>query len=584
MHPNPRKVAPIILAMIVLLSLAYWFFVVRPAQASDGDLSASGTIEATQVRVEPEIGGRILAVLVTEGDGVQAGDVLVRLDPALLTAQRDQAAATVAVAQANADAASANAGAAAAQVKAAETAQAAAQAALDAANANLDLLEAGATDQQLDAANQQALQAQANYQAALASYAALTAGVRPEEISAAQARLDDARAAYAGLMVTLDNTQYEDLRLASSQAEHHLENAQARQADLEDDSRTPQAVLDSLPAVLADAQAVQDAAQAALDAAEDETLPFYQQIAAARYSLDIANLALAQAEARQVALENVDDMTQAAKDALQADIDDAQTMADAAQTAYDSLNNSDQADQLKAAWDEAQQALADLNKLARGGTTPLETVLYQLDSAEALRNAAQANADNLANGARIEQLAAAQAQVDAAQSQCDSATANLSAAQARLMAAQAQATAAAAQVTVAEAAVTTLDVQIAKLTLVAPIHGIVLARSIEPGELAAPGAPLLVLADLDHLTITVYLPEDRYGEVTLGQEASVSVDSFPNQTFLAAVASVADKAEFTPRNVQTADGRKTTVFAIELAIDNAGGKLKPGMPADVKFK
>jgi HlyD family secretion protein len=49
------------------------------------------------------------------------------------------------------------------------------------------------------------------------------------------------------------------------------------------------------------------------------------------------------------------------------------------------------------------------------------------------------------------------------------------------------------------------------------------------------------------------------------------------------VTHIADKAEFTPRNVQTADGRRTTVFAIRLALDESSGKLKPGMPADVVF-
>jgi HlyD family secretion protein len=61
------------------------------------------------------------------------------------------------------------------------------------------------------------------------------------------------------------------------------------------------------------------------------------------------------------------------------------------------------------------------------------------------------------------------------------------------------------------------------------------------------------------------------------------VDSFPGQTFEAAVVHIADQAEYTPRNVQTAEGRRTTVFAVKLAVENPDGKLKPGMPADVSF-
>ena len=89
---------------------------------------------------------------------------------------------------------------------------------------------------------------------------------------------------------------------------------------------------------------------------------------------------------------------------------------------------------------------------------------------------------------------------------------------------------------------------------------------------------------MSKLTITVYLSEDRYGEVNVGDEVTFTADSFPNQTFNAVVTRIADQAEFTPRNVQTKEERQTTVYAIELEVDNPDGKLKPGMPVDVTFK
>jgi HlyD family secretion protein len=64
----------------------------------------------------------------------------------------------------------------------------------------------------------------------------------------------------------------------------------------------------------------------------------------------------------------------------------------------------------------------------------------------------------------------------------------------------------------------------------------------------------------------------------------VRVDSFPGERFEATVANIADQAEFTPRNVQTVEGRKNTVFAIKLSVDDPEDKLKAGMPADVVFK
>ena len=135
----------------------------------------------------------------------------------------------------------------------------------------------------------------------------------------------------------------------------------------------------------------------------------------------------------------------------------------------------------------------------------------------------------------------------------------------------------------AQAALNLINVQLGKLVIMAPVDGVILARNIEPGEVVLAGATALSLGQLDHLTITVYIPENRYGEVKLGDQAAVSVDSFPNQSFEATVTRIADQAEFTPRNVQTAEGQQTTVFAVELSVQNPSGLLKPGMPADVTF-
>lgn len=143
---------------------------------------------------------------------------------------------------------------------------------------------------------------------------------------------------------------------------------------------------------------------------------------------------------------------------------------------------------------------------------------------------------------------------------------------------------AAAQLAQAEAQVALLEAQLERLTLRAPRGGVVLQRLVSPGELAQPGAPLLVLGLLDDLKITVYVPEDRYGRIDLGDEADVTADAFPDRVFEAEVSRIADRAEFTPRNVQTVAGRKATVFAITLALKGKGSRLKPGMPADLVFR
>jgi HlyD family secretion protein len=214
---------------------------------------------------------------------------------------------------------------------------------------------------------------------------------------------------------------------------------------------------------------------------------------------------------------------------------------------------------------ELDQARAGINQ-AVAGIVQASAVVSQteaaLTTARASLAAEQARLDLLRAGTRAEQIKASEAQVEAAKAQTE---------------------AAAGQVAAAEASVNLLDTQIGRLVVAAPADGVVLARAVEPGEVALTGGTLLTLGDLGHLSVTVYLPEDRYGTVHLGDKARVTVDSYPDETFTGIVQRVADKAEFTPRNVQTPAGRRTTVFAVKLALDNPEGKLKPGMPADVVF-
>jgi HlyD family secretion protein len=136
----------------------------------------------------------------------------------------------------------------------------------------------------------------------------------------------------------------------------------------------------------------------------------------------------------------------------------------------------------------------------------------------------------------------------------------------------------------AQANLDLLDTQIAKLSVNSPVDGVVLTRNVETGEFVQPGTTAFVLGQLKELTITVYIPENRYGEISIGQQANVTVDSFPGLTFTGEVTQIADKAEFTPRNVQTVEGRSSTVYAVKLKVNDPDGKLKIGMPADVVFK
>ena len=135
----------------------------------------------------------------------------------------------------------------------------------------------------------------------------------------------------------------------------------------------------------------------------------------------------------------------------------------------------------------------------------------------------------------------------------------------------------------AQAQLSQVETQMEKLTVHALQDGVVLVRSVQPGEVLQAGMTSLTIAKIDKLTVTVYIPEDRYGEVKLGDNATLSADSFPSESFTATVTRIADQAEYTPRNVQTKEERQTTVYAVELTVENPDGKLKPGMPVDVTF-
>lgn len=128
-----------------------------------------------------------------------------------------------------------------------------------------------------------------------------------------------------------------------------------------------------------------------------------------------------------------------------------------------------------------------------------------------------------------------------------------------------------------------LQLQLEKYTLTAPVAGVVLRRSAEPGEVATVGAPLLTLADLSQLEATAYLPQRDLGRVYVGQPVTLEAEALPGARFLGTVRSVAERAEFTPRNTQTPRDRLNLVFAVKVRVSNPDRRLKPGMSVVVRF-
>lgn len=253
-----------------------------------------------------------------------------------------------------------------------------------------------------------------------------------------------------------------------------------------------------------------------------------ERLAAAREAYQIADRVL---QAAQDVRDN-----QELEDAAQMQFDSAEAELEAAQQGYDRLFTSD---------------VADTIREIRG----------RLAAAQRRYDLAQQEVDSLQNGPFSLKLESAQLQVKQAAISVEQAKANLEQTKASLA---------------------LLKTQKDQYSISAPISGVVLARTIEPGEILSPGASALVIGQLDTLTLKVFLPEDQYGAVDLGKTVNITVDSYPNQTFKGEVVYIADQAEYTPRNVQTIEGRRSTVYAIEIRVDNVNQMLKPGMPADVK--
>jgi HlyD family secretion protein len=315
-----------------------------------------------------------------------------------------------------------------------------------------------------------------------------------------------------------------------------------------------------------------------------------------------ANLARVEAGARpgevQIAEAQLE-QTVAARDGAEQTWSDALALRDNPQQLNDQIDQAriqvelaqHQVDQAKA---QLQKATIERNAYFGAGDDESKTRYAALDEQVQASQAAVGIAEESLAGARaqlenlLDVLAnpiAMDTQVHQAKEQYDRALASVDVAQASLDALLAKPTneeiaIGNAQVSQAQAAVGMLQVQREKMTLRSPLSGLVSSRSIHIGETASPGDTLMIIANLDQVKLTVYIPENRYGRIQLGQDVDVEVDSFPGQVYHGQVVYIASEAEFTPRNVQTKEERVNTVFAVKVRIPNPDHDLKPGMPAD----
>lgn len=157
-------------------------------------------------------------------------------------------------------------------------------------------------------------------------------------------------------------------------------------------------------------------------------------------------------------------------------------------------------------------------------------------------------------------------------------------ADAALTAARLHVEAADAAVLAAQANVTRIRSNLDDARLLAPVSGRVLYRLAEPGEVLASGARVLTVLDPSDAFMTIFVPAETAGQVALGAEARLQIDALGAEAVPARVSFVAERAQFTPREVETRNEREKLMFRVKLQLDADWlaahpDVIKPGMPA-----
>ena len=255
---------------------------------------------------------------------------------------------------------------------------------------------------------------------------------------------------------------------------------------------------------------------------------------------------------------------------------------------------------LRRAEADRDQAAAQL-RLLEAGSRPedIRQASAQLASAQADVKAAQAQLDAAsADVTRFENLLRANAgsvkQRDDAVTRRDVAAAQVRAAEQRAQAASdalarvragsrpQEIAAGHARVASADAQIAALQKSVADAIVKAPVGGIVTSKIADVGELLPPRGAIVVITDLDHAWANVYVDEQMVPSLKIGQAATIVTDAGPR--LQGSIAFISPKAEFTPRNVQTAEERSKLVYRVKVTADNSSGILKPGMPVEAELQ
>lgn len=303
-----------------------------------------------------------------------------------------------------------------------------------------------------------------------------------------------------------------------------------------------------------------------------------------------AGATLETARSRLPALEkNIDYQDQATTQ----EISQAQAAVENAQARLQQLLDGSRPQEIQSAKAGVDQALADMEK--KKADMDRAKKLYQdkyiaaqdwdaaktaYDMAVANYKKAQENYDLVVEGPRKEEIAAGRAQLE--QSQAALRLAKTHRIQIDVL--KKELPTAQGQVKEAASALEVIQTQIEYSNLYAPTSGVVLVKNAEPGEFVVPGGAVVTLGQIEKPWLKAFINESDLGRVKLGQKVSVTTDTYPGKEYPGKVTFISSKAEFTPKNVQTAKERVKLVYRIKVGLENPQNELKPGMPADAQIQ
>lgn len=241
------------------------------------------------------------------------------------------------------------------------------------------------------------------------------------------------------------------------------------------------------------------------------------------------------------------------------------------------------------------------DKLLQGeqvGVVDTTSLHLQKVELEAAVESIQSNTDKLDAQKRVlqSQLETAQKELDriqalrqdqaATQQQLESAEGRVSTLQRQIEAIEVDKQSVTKERTRTEARIAQINHQIEQAAILNPINGTVLSTFAEEHELVSMGRPLYRIANLDEMILRVYISGAQLGNVQLGQTVEVLFDENETENYQVSgqVSWIASEAEFTPRMIQTKEERVTQVYAVKVHVDNPEGRIKIGMPGEIRFE